>query len=64
MIMKSITYERIPSMSLRAFIVREKVTQMDEMNVGRLETRLGQWGAMLDELVVKTEETGAEVKLG
>ena len=34
-----------------------------EEHVGKLEARLKQWGAKLDQLVAKAEKAGAEVKI-
>jgi hypothetical protein len=56
------TYVRVPSISLRASLVRERVEAMGKMNVGRLESQLARWGAVLDELVAKTNETATEAK--
>jgi hypothetical protein len=53
------TYVRVPSISLRASLVRERIEAMGEVNAGRMETQLAQWGARLDELVAKTGETAA-----
>jgi hypothetical protein len=55
------TYVRVPSMSLRASLVRERVEAMDGVNAGKLEAQLAHWGARLDALVARTGElaTGA-----
>jgi chromosome segregation ATPase len=36
--------------------------EIDGTNVGKMETELKQWGAKLDDLAAKAEETGGEVK--
>jgi peptidoglycan hydrolase CwlO-like protein len=41
----------------------EKPMQLFEAKLGKLEAQLKQWGAKLDDLVAKAEETGAEVKV-
>jgi uncharacterized NAD(P)/FAD-binding protein YdhS len=56
------TYVRIPSISLRASLLRERVEAMGELNAGKLEAQLAQWGAKLDQLVAKTGEAATGAK--
>jgi hypothetical protein len=56
------TYVRVPSVLLRASLVRERIEAMGEASAGRLETQLAQWGARLDELVAKSGGTVSKAK--
>ena len=53
-----------PSMSTRANMVREQITEIAEAHIRKMETQLQRWGANLDELVAKAETAGsAEVEV-
>ena len=51
------------SMSTRARMVREQVTEIAEAHVGKMETQLRQWAANLDDIVAKAEVAGSEVRI-
>ena len=40
----------VPSMSMRAGVVKDEIKRMSDLYVGRIEVQLVQWGRELDEL--------------
>jgi hypothetical protein len=55
------TRDYVPSMSMRASVVRDEIRRMADVYVGRIETQVGQWGARLDALVAQTEVASSDV---
>jgi hypothetical protein len=51
----------VPSMSMRASVVKVEIKRMADVYVGRIETEVVQWGARLDDLVVQAEVASSDV---
>lgn len=55
------TRDYVPSMSMRASVVRDEIKRMADVYVGRIETQVVQWGARLDGLVAEVEVASSDV---
>jgi hypothetical protein len=51
----------LPSMSMRASVVKDEIKRMADVYVGRIETQIVQWGARLDDLVAQAEVASPDV---
>jgi hypothetical protein len=53
----------VPSMSMRAGVVKDEIKRMADVYVGRIETQLVRWGARLDDLTDHADVDGAEISV-
>jgi hypothetical protein len=51
----------VPSMSMRANVVRDEIKRMADVYVDGIETQIVEWGARLDELAARSEAGSSDV---
>jgi hypothetical protein len=54
----------VPSMSMRAGVVKDEIKRMADTYVGRIDTQLLHWRARLDDLAAHADVDGAQISLG
>lgn len=55
------TKDYVPSMSMRASVVKDEIKRMADVHVGRIETQLLHWAARLHDLTAHAEVDGSGV---
>jgi hypothetical protein len=57
------TKDYVPSMSMRAGVVKDEIKRMADVYVGRIEAQLQRWGARLDDLTAHADVDGAQISV-
>jgi hypothetical protein len=53
----------VPSMSMRAGVVKDEIKRMADVYVERIETQLSHWGTRLDDLTAHADVDGAPISV-
>ena len=57
----TVTQDYVPSMSMRASVVRDAIKRIDDVYVGRIETQLLHWGTRIHDLAAHAEVERSDV---